>query len=106
MHRPADCLSERRAAVLLHGAGNGALTIVKGTLPLAIFGPKGYGLQQGLLGAASNFVPACAPFLFGLLIDQYGAVSVPISAACCLSAFVALLALRPTMPTSATERAA
>jgi MFS family permease len=83
------------AFVLLHGAGNGVLTIVKGTLPLAIFGPEGYGLRQGLLGAPSRFIQACAPFLFGLMIDWYGAGSVVLSAACCLSAFVALMVLRP-----------
>jgi MFS family permease len=92
------------AFVLLHGAGNGVLTIVKGTLPLAVFGPEGYGLRQGLLGAPSRFVQACAPFLFGLMIDRYGAGSVALSAACCLSAFVALMALRPA-PASAGQRA-
>ena len=91
------------AFVLLHGAGNGVLTIVKGTLPLAIFGPEGYGLRQGLLGAPSRFIQACAPFLLGLLIDWYGAASVAVSAACCLSAFIALMALRPVRP-SVTER--
>src|SRR3546814_16692130 len=30
------------AFALLHGAGNGILTIAKGTLPLALFGPVGY----------------------------------------------------------------
>jgi hypothetical protein len=93
------------AFVLLHGAGNGVLTIAKGTLPLAIFGPGGYGLRQGLLGAPSRFVQACAPFLFGLLIDLYGAASVAVSAACCLSAFIALMALRPA-PAAVAERAA
>lgn len=34
---------------ILHGAGNGILTIAKGTLPLVIFGPQGYGQRQGLL---------------------------------------------------------
>jgi MFS family permease len=34
---------------ILHGAGNGVLTIAKGTLPLALFGPQGYGERQGLL---------------------------------------------------------
>lgn len=82
------------AFVVLHGAGNGVLTIVKGTLPLAIFGPDGYGLRQGLLGAPSRFVQACAPFLFGLMIDWYGAGSVMLSASCCLAAFVALMALK------------
>jgi hypothetical protein len=29
------------AFALLHGAGNGMITIDKGTLPLALFGPQG-----------------------------------------------------------------
>ena len=32
---------------IVHGAGNGILTIAKGTLPLALFGPNGYGARQG-----------------------------------------------------------
>jgi hypothetical protein len=32
------------AFAVLHGAGNGLLTIAKGTVPLAIFGPVGYAL--------------------------------------------------------------
>ena len=78
----------------LHGAGNGVLTIVKGTLPLAIFGLEGYGLRQGMLGAPSRSAQACAPFLFGLLIDLYGAGSVALLAASCLGAFLALMALK------------
>jgi MFS family permease len=34
------------AFALLHGAGNGMITIAKGTLPLALFGPGGYGPAQ------------------------------------------------------------
>ena len=34
------------AFAVLHGAGNGMITIAKGTLPLAIFGPAGYGQAQ------------------------------------------------------------
>jgi hypothetical protein len=93
------------AFALLHGAGNGVLTIVKGTLPLAVFGPEGYGLRQGLLGAPSRFVQACAPFLFGLLIDWYGAASVAVSASCCLSAFIALMALQPARTATASRSA-
>ena len=37
---------------LLHGAGNGIMTIAKGTLPLALFGHQGYGARQGWLDAA------------------------------------------------------
>jgi len=32
---------------LLHGAGNGVLTIAQGTLPLALFGTQGYGQRLG-----------------------------------------------------------
>lgn len=35
----------------LYGAGNGLLTIARGTVPLALFGPHGYGERTGLLGA-------------------------------------------------------
>src|SRR6516164_1040605 len=37
------------AFALLHGAGNGLLTISRGTLPLAPFGPAGYGLRIGII---------------------------------------------------------
>jgi MFS family permease len=36
---------------LFHGAGNGILTIARGTLPLAIFGPQNYGYRLGIIGA-------------------------------------------------------
>lgn len=83
------------AFTILHGAGNGILTIAKGTLPLAIFGPAGYGLRQGILGAPSRLLQAASPLLFGLVIERYGSVpALVLSAGLSLSAFVALLALR------------
>ena len=51
---------------VLHGAGNGILTIAKGTLPLALFGPAGYGARQGLLMVPSRFAPALEPVLVPL----------------------------------------
>jgi hypothetical protein len=60
--------------VLLHGAGNGMLTIARGTLPLALFGPAGYGLRTGIQTAparrccsascsitAGRMPPCCSP---------------------------------------------
>ena len=46
------------AFAVLHGAGNGLLTIARGTVPLAIFGPIGYGLRTGLLGAPARATQA------------------------------------------------
>jgi predicted MFS family arabinose efflux permease len=58
---------------VLHGAGNGILTIAKGTLPLVIFGPQGYGARQGLLMVPARVAQAFAPLVFGLAIDHFGA---------------------------------
>ena len=51
----------------LHGAGNGILTIAKGTLPLALFGPAGYGMRQGWLMAPARVAQAFAILLTGAL---------------------------------------
>lgn len=78
---------------VLHGAGNGILTIAKGTLPLALFGPAGYGARQGLLMAPSRFAQALAPPLFGLCLDRWGADALWLSSSLGLLAFLALMAL-------------
>ena len=83
------------AFALLHGAGNGMITIVKGTLPLALFGPDGYGRRSGLLSAPARMLQAAAPFLFGLLLDRVGIGAVGLSAGLCLAAFGSLFLLRP-----------
>lgn len=80
---------------ILHGAGNGMITIAKGTLPLAIFGPAGYGLRNGILSVPARLSLSAAPFLFGLLLDRIGAASVLLSAGLSLSALASLLLLRP-----------
>ena len=76
------------AFAVLHGAGNGLLTIAKGTVPLAIFGPVGYGLRSGILGAPARATQAASPLLFGLLMDHMGIGVLAISAGLSLSAFV------------------
>lgn len=57
---------------VLHGAGNGILTIAKGALPLAVFGPQGYGHRQGVLMVPARIAQALAPWLFGLAVAQWG----------------------------------
>ncbi len=87
---------------VLHGAGNGLLTIAKGTLPLALFGPAGYGLRTGLLSVPARVAQAGAPLLFGLLLDQVGVGVLLASSGLGLASTAALLALRPP---GNTERA-
>ncbi|MES2188513.1 MAG: MFS transporter [Pseudomonadota bacterium] len=78
---------------VLHGAGNGVMTIANGTLPLVFFGSDGYGARQGLLMMPARFAQALAPFFFGLAIEHFGASALWGSIALGLLAFLALLAL-------------
>lgn len=79
------------AFALLHGAGNGLLTISRGTLPLALFGPENYGYRLGLIGAPSRICQAVAPLGFSFLIDAFGGGVVVASSMLSLVAFGALL---------------
>jgi MFS family permease len=92
------------AFTLLHGAGNGILTVAKGTLPLAIFGPHGYGLRQGWLSMPARIAQACAPFVFGVALDQWGVRALWITAALGVLAFAALQLLPVSAPRRPTVR--
>ena len=80
---------------IFHGAGNGILTIARGTLPLAIFGPENYGYRLGLIGAPARMAQAVAPLAFGLLIDRMGSRILIVSSALSLAALLALYLLKP-----------
>lgn len=57
---------------VMHGMGNGILTIAKGTLPLVVFGAAGYGERQGWLMAPARVSQAFAPVIFGLAMAHWG----------------------------------
>jgi len=79
---------------IFHGTGNGILTIARGTLPLAIFGPENYGYRLGLIGAPARMAQAAAPLAFGLLIDRMGSGILIVSSALSLAALLALCLLK------------
>lgn len=78
---------------LLHGAGNGIMTIAKGTLPLALFGPRGYGEMQGWLLAPTRLAQALAPLAFGWWLDRWGLQALWLTAGLSALAWLALMAL-------------
>ncbi len=88
----------KRVRDLSSALGNGILTIARGTLPLAIFGPQNYGYRLGIIGAPARMAQAAAPLVFGLLIDTMGSRVLIVSSALSLSALVALLLLRQDPP--------
>jgi predicted MFS family arabinose efflux permease len=81
---------------IFHGGGNGILTIARGTLPLAIFGPQNYGYRLGIVGAPARMAQALAPLAFGFLIDVMGNRVLIVSSALSLAALAALFLLQRT----------
>ena len=69
--------------------------IANGTLPLALFGARGYGARQGWLMLPARFAQALAPLLFGLALDAWGVNALWLTSALGAAAFGALMLLRP-----------
>ena len=88
--------------VMLHGLGSGILTIAKGTLPLALFGPAGYGARQGWLMLPGRVLQGLAPWLFGLALARWGSGVLWLSGGLQVAAFAALMMLHlPRHPAAA-----
>jgi hypothetical protein len=47
---------------ILFGMGSGLYSIVGGTLPLELFGPRGYGTLQGKITSVRLIIGSAAPF--------------------------------------------
>lgn len=62
-------------ALVCYGAGIGIRSIVKGTLPLALFGPHGYAALMGRLALPQLLVAALAPLAAAWLIEAVGHVA-------------------------------
>jgi len=60
------------AFTLLLGASQGVITIVRGAVPLALFGTQGYGAVLGLIATPILLVNAFSPTIFALIVDQVG----------------------------------
>lgn len=80
---------------LLHGLGNGILTIAKGSLPLVLFGSAGYGARQGWMMLPARLATAAAPVLFGVFLQWWGAAALWVCAGLGLAAFAALWWVQP-----------
>lgn len=54
------------AFAALYGAAQGMITIARGTVPLQLFGPQGYGTLVGRITGLRFLVNAASPFLFAM----------------------------------------
>ena len=57
---------------LLFGISNGLVTIMRGAVPLALFGTHGYGEVLGILATPYLVLAALAPAAFALVVEAYG----------------------------------
>ena len=77
-----------------YGAGNGVLTITRGTMPLALFDHRTYGAYVGRLLAPGFFLSAAAPVVYALVIERYGGEgALLLSLACASIAAIAAILL-------------
>jgi MFS family permease len=60
------------AFAFFYGAGNGLLTITRGTLPLALFDHRSYGTFVGRLIAPSFIASAVAPLAYAFVMQRFG----------------------------------
>jgi len=60
------------AFTLLMGASQGVITIVRGAVPLALFGAQGYGAVLGVIATPILVVNAVSPTVFAWIVDRWG----------------------------------
>lgn len=58
------------AFAVMFGGANGLVTITRGAVPLALFGPFGYGRLMGRLAAPFQLMQAAAPLVMAFVIDR------------------------------------
>jgi MFS family permease len=79
------------AFTLMMGASQGVITIVRGAVPLALFGAEGYGRILGLIATPILIVSALAPTVYALILDTWGStVGVTILFVSALLAMIAI----------------
>lgn len=83
----------------LFGAGNGLLTISRGTLPLVLFDHQTYGVFVGKLLIPSFLLSAASPIVYTMIIEKWGeAASLGFSALLALLVFAASVYLKRRFP--------
>ncbi len=60
------------AFTMLFGVSNGLVTIVRGAVPLALFGAKGYGAVLGILATPYLLLAALSPTAFAFVVERWG----------------------------------
>jgi hypothetical protein len=80
---------------IMFGAANGLVTIARGAVPLALFGPVGYGRIVGRIAQPSLIITALAPLAMAFVAERASdPVALAVVAAFAVVAFACFLAVR------------
>jgi hypothetical protein len=55
----------------MFGMANGLVTIARGTVPLSLFGPSGYGRNIGRIAGPSLAMQAIAPLVLAFIAERF-----------------------------------
>lgn len=85
-------VSTAAAFAILFGMSNGLITICRGTVPLALFGPVGYGKLVGRVARPALVMQSIAPVALALVIEQGSdRYALMLMATCAAVAFLSFL---------------
>ena len=70
---------------VLYGLSNGVLTIVRGTIPQAMFGRTNYGAISGAMAGPSLVAKAAGPIVASAVLSGYGSPSILLVILLCMS---------------------
>jgi hypothetical protein len=88
------------AFALLHGAGNGMMTIARGTLPLALFGAEGYGRLIGRISGPWLVMQSAAPLVMAFVAERASdAIALAFAASFAAVALACFAIIRRPVPT-------
>lgn len=80
---------------ILFGTANGLMTISRGTVPLALFGPAGYGRLIGRIAGPALVMQSIGPLVLAFVAERFSdTAAIALIAAFALAALVSLAAIR------------
>jgi MFS family permease len=89
-------------AIILYGIGSGLRSIVRGTVPLALFGKEGYAILMGRLSVPTLLATAAAPMLGVWALEAFGAEGTLVALS--VAGLVNFLLVLPLLPVAMRPR--
>jgi hypothetical protein len=87
------------AFAIMFGVSNGLVTIARGTVPLALFGPAGYGRLIGRIAGPWLAMQSAAPLVLAFVAERFSdAAALALACAFALAALACFVAIRRPAP--------